>query len=66
MDHIDTANDYAEKFTEEALAQRTRYTGKSADSCLDCGNPIPDERREAIAGCNTCFECASVRERRMV
>ena len=64
-DDADTASEQQDRMNAEALEQRTRYSGHSAEFCMDCGDPIPDERREAIPGVNTCCDCAAVRERRL-
>ena len=65
MDESDIANDYAERLNNEALSQRTRFVGKSAEECVDCGDHIPSERREAIRGVQTCYSCAQDREKQL-
>jgi phage/conjugal plasmid C-4 type zinc finger TraR family protein len=35
----------------------------SAIECADCGEDIPDERREAVAGCTRCVDCQTKFER---
>ncbi len=37
--------------------------GESAEDCADCGEPIPNKRRAALAGVRTCVACQSVRDR---
>lgn len=33
------------------------YSGQSLHFCAECGNRIPENRRNAIPGCKLCFEC---------
>lgn len=47
-----------------AIANRTRYEGVSLTHCVDCDEPIPDKRREAIRGVECCVDCQSIRETR--
>ena len=35
----------------------------SAEYCEDCGEPIPERRREALAGVQTCVQCQSARDK---
>ena len=51
---------------EEAL--RARYSKPTAPAmryahCLDCGEPIPEARRQAVPGVQTCIECQTLIER---
>ncbi len=39
--------------------------GESATTCLECGEPIPEERRLAMRGCRFCLRCQEERERRL-
>ncbi len=36
--------------------------GESLTHCEECGEPIPDRRREALAGVRTCVSCQSERD----
>lgn len=40
-----------------AAARSMLPTGSSALYCLDCGDPIPEARRQAQRGCKYCIEC---------
>lgn len=31
--------------------------GESAKFCEDCGDPIPEKRRQAVIGCRRCTRC---------
>lgn len=56
---------HALHLNENAIAavRKNIRTGPSLEECEDCGEPIPEARRMAIAGCTTCIDCQSVRER---
>jgi len=47
-----------EKMTELFVAETRKliYDGESATHCDECGEPIPEERRKAIA-CKYCINC---------
>lgn len=53
-----------EKMTELYVAETRKaiYTGESATHCEECGEPIPEARRKAIA-CKFCLSCQNQRER---
>ena len=40
--------------------------GESALECVDCGEEIPEKRRQALPGVNTCVACQSGRDQRVV
>ena len=47
-----------------AIANRVQYQGESALDREECGEPIPQGRREALPGVQTCVHCQSDREPR--
>jgi phage/conjugal plasmid C-4 type zinc finger TraR family protein len=49
----------------DALRARLR-TGKGAEDCDDCGEPIPKPRRQAQPGTRTCIGCQSIRDKLVV
>ncbi|MDD1633848.1 MAG: TraR/DksA C4-type zinc finger protein [Methylococcaceae bacterium] len=49
-------------FIEEA--RRLIYTGESAINCEECGEPIPESRRKAIA-CKYCLPCQTEMEKNL-
>lgn len=52
----DTVND-------AVSAARARLPkGESAEYCDECGETIPQKRREAVPGVRTCVECQSGRD----
>ncbi|EGQ8495656.1 TraR/DksA family transcriptional regulator [Vibrio alginolyticus] len=61
-DFIDHASSNETKFTEMAIANQLKQSLKtsereSAKECLECGDPIPEGRQIAIAGCQFCSPC---------
>ncbi|MHA5551344.1 TraR/DksA C4-type zinc finger protein [Pseudomonas aeruginosa] len=49
---------------QAALAQRTNTRlAPSALWCEDCGEQIPEARRQAAPGCECCISCQELRER---
>ncbi len=40
-----------------ALARSQLHHGKSAEFCEECGDPIPQARREALPGVVYCVSC---------
>lgn len=63
MDIIDTAAEIEELQRNAALsAHRIDRNAVSAEHCEECDEPIPEPRRAAVPGCQTCAECQSVIE----
>lgn len=68
MDIADQASDREMADREFALAARRaarpagRSAGRSASHCLDCGEPIPEARQQAVPGVTLCVECQTVQE----
>lgn len=56
-DICDDADVVIEEARNRALAQIPRYTGISAKEC-ECGEEIPEGRRQAIPGVKLCVGCA--------
>lgn len=52
------------RFDEHRKAQAAIQARPSATECADCGEPIPQRRRELIKGVQLCTECKSISERR--
>ncbi|EMV1572276.1 TraR/DksA family transcriptional regulator [Enterobacter hormaechei] len=62
-DIIDTAADIEELQRNAALsAHRLNRNAVSAVHCAECGEDIPEPRRAAVPGCQTCAECQGVIE----
>lgn len=64
MNDVDRANQAHDTLLNAAIANRVRYEGESAHECEECGNAIPERRRESIAGTKHCVECADWLQRR--
>jgi phage/conjugal plasmid C-4 type zinc finger TraR family protein len=69
-DIFDRASEQEALTLAHALREQERragITGKtvadSAEICEDCDEPIPQARRAAIPGCQTCIECQELREK---
>jgi phage/conjugal plasmid C-4 type zinc finger TraR family protein len=46
-----------------AMRRRNTDTGDSLTHCIDCGELIPQARREAVRGCQRCIDCQEAAER---
>lgn len=59
MDEIDRAQAINEQLQGDALAawHRRQQAGPSASECEECGDEIPEKRRQAVPGCWLCIEC---------
>jgi phage/conjugal plasmid C-4 type zinc finger TraR family protein len=66
MDLVDQAQRVEIMHREAALAgHRERSLSVACFShCAGCGAQIPDERRRALPGAETCVECQTLIERR--
>lgn len=63
-DPIDKAQETEAQFTRQAIAAaRTRPGIRTYETCLDCGDPIPLARRQAVPGCERCIDCQEEYER---
>lgn len=60
---IDQANELAQQRIDMAIAaHRLNHNAVSAEHCAECGEDIPEPRRAAVPGCQTCAECQGVIE----
>ena len=57
-DQLDRAWELSEMHLKEALANRRSFYGESRTHCIDCEDPIPEGRRNAVPGCQYCVKCA--------
>lgn len=62
-DWTDEASELSEALHEKAIANRVVYKGVSEEFCIECGDPIPELRRQTIKGCKFCVECQDLREK---
>jgi phage/conjugal plasmid C-4 type zinc finger TraR family protein len=44
------------------MAIRSQFSASSAVSCLDCCEPIPEQRRRLLPGVETCVPCQEIKE----
>lgn len=63
-DEIDIAQERIEADMVHRIATRTVYTGISAKECEECGEDIPEDRREAVKGVKVCAPCGAFIELR--
>ncbi|MCK6884506.1 TraR/DksA family transcriptional regulator [Enterobacter cloacae] len=62
---IDQASALEEMMRElDIAAHRINRNAVSAEHCEECDEPIPELRRAAVPGCQTCAECQGVIELR--
>ncbi|AVG15371.1 conjugal transfer protein TraR [Chromobacterium vaccinii] len=65
MDEFDRAQELEAFHLEASLAAQTaasRPLGASLAQCDDCGEPIPEARRQAVPGCTLCIDCQTLSE----
>jgi phage/conjugal plasmid C-4 type zinc finger TraR family protein len=57
-DFIDETLEREDALHQATIANRVRYTGVSATHCVECGEVIPQGRRDAVQGVKLCVDCA--------
>ena len=66
-DFADRASHASEGLLADALARRARERmsapAESAHECEECGDEIPEARRQAVPGCTRCIECQNTYDR---
>jgi phage/conjugal plasmid C-4 type zinc finger TraR family protein len=64
MDDLDRAQTINELYQRHALDDwRNRQpVGPGLAECEDCGEVIPEKRRQAVPGCRLCVDCQSAVE----
>lgn len=64
---MDRAQAREEEMRGDALAEHARRAqpaaAESAIECVLCDEPIPEDRRQALPGAQTCIECQTFQER---
>ena len=58
-DNADIANELIEKRLQAGIAKVPKLQGQSAVECIECGAAIPELRRVALPGVQTCISCQS-------
>lgn len=62
-DLADMAQAEQERLNARSAERLTRYHApETLEFCAECGEPIPEARRQAVPGCRLCVECQSERE----
>ncbi|NAZ18006.1 DksA/TraR family C4-type zinc finger protein [Paracoccus sp. M683] len=59
-------NEQIEASTREAIDRmraQQRRGGNSAEFCVECDDPIPEARRQAVPGVQLCVDCQSGRDK---
>ncbi|MEH8245936.1 TraR/DksA family transcriptional regulator [Aeromonas veronii] len=67
MDLIDRATQHAERMLAAQLDNqigRSNHQGESLHHCEECGDQIPEARRQHVPGVRLCVSCKSRAERR--
>lgn len=66
MDNADRAQELIEQNLADAMQARRQEQSRaaSAHECMDCGEDIPQERRNLVPGCVRCTECESAWQKR--
>lgn len=64
MDDVDRAQTHIETMVDQTLHNRVQYLGESATWCEECGDVIPQARRQAIPGVRLCVGCQNEHEGR--
>jgi phage/conjugal plasmid C-4 type zinc finger TraR family protein len=59
---MDVAEHATEDDIDEAVlsvrnSELQRHSGRSAYRCEECGDAIPEDRRQAMPGTEHCFDC---------
>jgi phage/conjugal plasmid C-4 type zinc finger TraR family protein len=63
IDHLTIAQERAEQqFVDQRLKGLNNANKISATDCIDCGDPIPKARQQAIKGVQRCVPCQSLSE----
>lgn len=70
-DLFDHASGIETQFTKMALANQLERAKQAAaqeseEFCLECGEEIPEARRNAVPGCKYCIECQEIIDRGML
>ena len=59
MDECDQAQVMSDRYLNGAIraAQAKAAGGEGSEACKECGEGIPEARREAVPGCTRCVAC---------
>ena len=57
-DEADIGNEVAERNLEMALQAHKTVKREKSELCVECDDPIPQERHDALGGTDLCAGCA--------
>lgn len=58
MEQIDLANQYADENANRGVQSVLEaLAGQGSAECIECGDDIPQARREAMPNCRRCIHC---------
>lgn len=63
-DVADRAQGVIDATLAASLSRLSPHQGQSAHYCCECGDQIPDARRNAIQGVSLCIDCQQLAEQR--
>ena len=66
MDEVDWVQELVDEERRSLIRRHLRATGgigEAAANCIDCGEPIPLARRQALPHVRLCVSCQSEREK---
>lgn len=63
-DQFDRAQQLEEMAREIAIKKHRTFKAVSRVYCEDCDAPIPEKRRQLIAGVSRCVTCQEIEEKR--
>lgn len=65
VDWVDEAQEVTQRMVDcqvERIRHSLVLSATSLRECAECGNPIPEARRKAVAGVRVCVECQTIME----
>ena len=65
-DFIDRACDLEEMQRAHALARQADRAAQNYPSAYECGEPIPEARRQAVLGGRLCIDCQMAYEKKEI
>lgn len=63
-DIADRAQGVIDATLAASLSRLSPHQGQSAHYCCECGDQIPDARRDAVHGVSLCVDCQRIYEMR--
>lgn len=62
MDRVQAVNEDFQEFALGLNKRRREPANYTGADCVDCGEPIPEARRNAAPGCRRCVACQTLHE----